>query len=131
MRTFTTFTLISGFMFVFLAACAGPTASVTPENPATVGQSSEAADVADDESLPGAVRAARSSLAIRLNTEDTSITVVDSQETEWSDSCLGLGGPAESCLAVITPGYGIVLGHLRDEYRYRTNSDGTVVRAEE
>ena len=27
------------------------------------------------------------------------------EEADWSDSCLGLGGPAESCLAVITPGY--------------------------
>jgi len=80
--------------------------------------------------IPNAVHAAKDALAERLDVDVSTIVVLEAIETNWSDSCLGLGGPAESCLAAITPGYAIVLVHGGVEYRYRTNEEGTAVRSE-
>lgn len=80
--------------------------------------------------VPPAVQAAKDALAERLDIEAKSILVLEAHEKEWSDSCLGLGGPAESCLAAITPGYDVLMTFNETEYRYRTNADGSSVRAE-
>jgi hypothetical protein len=56
------------------------------------------------------------------------VKVVSIQEMTWSDSCLGLGGPEESCLQAETPGFRIqalVGGRL---YTVRTNTDGSAIR---
>ena len=74
--------------------------------------------------------AAREHLAAQLGVDANDIAVENVEAQEWSDSCLGLGGPAESCAAVMTPGFEIFLTHDGTEYRYRTNTDGTTVRAE-
>ena len=42
---------------------------------------------------------------------------------------LGLGGPAESCLAVITPGWRVnLLVDDQDKYEVRTDELGDVIR---
>lgn len=81
--------------------------------------------------VPTGVAAARTALAARLNVDVASILILEAHEAEWSDSCLGLGGPAESCLQVITPGYAVLMTYEGTGYRYRTNTEGTIVRAEE
>lgn len=81
--------------------------------------------------VPTAVQAAKDALAERLDVDVSTIVVLEAIETDWSDSCLGLGGPAESCLAAITPGYNVLLVQGGVEYRYRTNEDGTSVRIDE
>lgn len=78
--------------------------------------------------IPAAVQAAKNALAARLDVDADDILVLEAHEREWSDSCLGLGGPAESCLQAITPGYEVLLTIDDEEYRYRTNQDGTSVR---
>jgi hypothetical protein len=80
--------------------------------------------------IPAGVQAAKDALATRLNIESKSILILEAHEKDWSGSCLGLGGPAESCAAVITPGYDVLMTYQGTEYRYRTNTDGSSVRAE-
>jgi hypothetical protein len=80
--------------------------------------------------IPTAVSAAKSTLATEVGITESEILILEALETEWSDSCLGLGGPAESCLQVITPGYNVLMQANGKEYRYRTNSDGSAIRAE-
>ncbi len=113
-------------IFFLLTACTAPGAPQADSD----GTSSEASD----ESLAGypatAALAAREALAVRLSADAGEITVEDAEPRDWSDSCLGLGGPAESCAAVITPGYAFLLVHDGTDYHYRTNSDGTAVRGE-
>lgn len=115
-------------VFVFallLSACA-------PDSAQEGSQTSSPA--LSDESPEGdsgaAALAAREHLADRLGVDADDIAVEMTAARDWSDSCLGLGGPAESCLAVITPGFEMQLMHDGMEYRYRTNLDGTAVRAE-
>jgi hypothetical protein len=78
--------------------------------------------------VPAAVTAARRALAERLGIMEHAVVATLVSAAQWSDSCLGLGGPAESCAAVITPGYEITLQVKTTQYVYRTDADGTVVR---
>ncbi len=45
-----------------------------------------------------AFEAVRATLAQELKVDPLTIALVSAEAVEWSDSCLGLGGPAESCL---------------------------------
>lgn len=58
------------------------------------------------------------------------LRVVAVEAQDWSDSCLGLGGPAEICLAVITPGWRVTVESDRHTWVYRLNADGTTLRRE-
>jgi hypothetical protein len=54
--------------------------------------------------------------------------VISVEKVEWSDSCLGVGLPAESCAAVITPGYKITLDVAGQEYVIHTDEGGYQTR---
>lgn len=56
------------------------------------------------------------------------ISVVSVTEKEWSDGCLGLGKPEESCLMAIVPGYEAKLSAQGNVYTYRTDKAVNVVR---
>ncbi len=111
------FAAISGLLL--LSACTG---DISDDTSTPTGQ--------EDDRMMSHVIAAKNALAERLDIDADLIDVTENEETEWSDSCLGLGGPAESCLAAITPGYRVVMSYGGGEYTYRTNQDGTEVRAE-
>jgi hypothetical protein len=78
--------------------------------------------------VPEAVSKVKNLVAQNNNTEIGKVIVLTAFEKEWSDSCLGLGGPAESCAAVITPGYEVTVEASGREYIYRTNVDGSTIR---
>lgn len=84
----------------------------------------------DAEALPPvAIVRAREVLADDLNVGIESVTIESYERAEWSDSCLGLGGPAESCLAAITPGWRVtLLVDGSDSYEVRTDELGDSVR---
>jgi hypothetical protein len=78
--------------------------------------------------LPAGVEAARQALADRLGIAVEEVNVLSYEQVDWPDGCLGLGGPAEACLAAITPGYAVRLEAGGEAYAYRTNLEGTAVR---
>jgi|GEM_PF-2447161 len=80
--------------------------------------------------VPDAVAAVRTAVAKKLNIDEGVVIIMTAFEKEWSDSCLGLGGPAESCLFAITPGFEVVAQGAGKEFKYRTNADGTELREE-
>jgi len=75
-----------------------------------------------------AFAAARAALAAELGIDELTITRQEIALHDWTDSCLGLGGPAESCLQAITPGYRLVLQAGDELWEARTNLDASVVR---
>jgi hypothetical protein len=87
-------------------------------------------DEAGTEALPPvAVVKAREALADDLNVGLESITIESYERVEWSDSCLGLGGPAESCLAAIHPGWQVTLSVAgSDVFEVRTDELGEIIR---
>ena len=77
-----------------------------------------------------AARSARDVLAARLNVDASSVTIVDVEEKEWPDGCLGLPRPNQFCTQALVPGYRVTLSANGTVYYYRTNAAGTVVRSE-
>jgi hypothetical protein len=77
-----------------------------------------------------AVGAAQAALAALLQVPLDRIAVVAIEEAEWPDACLGLAAPDEVCAQVIVPGYRIELQVDGRSYFYRTDRNGTAVRAD-
>lgn len=80
--------------------------------------------------FPPAVVAAIGEAALALDADAAEVLVIDYEQVDWSDSCLGLGGPAESCLAAITPGWRVELSVAGEMIVARTDELGTQVRLE-
>jgi len=78
--------------------------------------------------VPAGVSAARKALAQSLKIEENKVVIMTAFPKEWSDSCFGWGGPAESCAAVVTPGYEVTMQAQGKTYVYRTDNAGTVVK---
>lgn len=77
---------------------------------------------------PRAVESAIQKLSQELNLDPQEIEVVSALQTTWSDSCLGLGGPDELCMQVITPGWQVILSAEGVQYELHTDQDGSSVR---
>jgi hypothetical protein len=90
----------------------------------------ESGDVSGTEELPPvAVVKARAALAADLNLGVEMVTIQSYERQEWTDSCLGLGGPAESCLAAIHPGWKVILSTGEGEmHEVRTDELGEIIR---
>ncbi|HET9910104.1 MAG TPA: hypothetical protein VFQ23_25900 [Anaerolineales bacterium] len=59
-----------------------------------------------------------------------SIQLETVEQTEWPDSCLGLGGPDESCAQAVTPGWLLVFSANGQQYSFRADQTATVIRQE-
>ncbi|MHB0988717.1 MAG: hypothetical protein ACYC3P_08655 [Bellilinea sp.] len=79
--------------------------------------------------IPPAALAAQTALAQKLGLSTENVTIQNVEPALWSDSCLGLGAADEICLQVLTSGYLVTLLAEDQIYEYRTDQDGTVVRA--
>ncbi|MGD1857047.1 MAG: hypothetical protein ACFB2W_22670 [Leptolyngbyaceae cyanobacterium] len=71
-------------------------------------------------------------LANYLGVSTDQITIQNYSRQTWSDGCLGLGGPAEGCLAALTEGWQIeaINTETNETYTYRTNLNGDQIRRE-
>jgi hypothetical protein len=67
-------------------------------------------------------------LAENLGLEESDISLVSSEETEFSDACLGVTMEGVMCAQVITPGRIIVLEANGLQYEYHTNEDASRVQ---
>ncbi|MFZ3078769.1 MAG: hypothetical protein WA109_03710 [Bellilinea sp.] len=81
------------------------------------------------EDIPSAALAAQAALAQKLGLSIENVTIQNVEPVLWSDSCLGLGAADEMCAQVLTSGYLVTLLAEGQIYEYRTDLDGTVVRA--
>jgi hypothetical protein len=77
---------------------------------------------------PEPVLLSQSLLAEQLDVQVEEIKIVSFEEVEWSDSCFGLGGPAEICAAEITPGWQMFFDVNGEQYEVRSNQTGTIIR---
>jgi hypothetical protein len=80
--------------------------------------------------LPDAVLAARQALSEKEDIPVDEIEVVSYSEEEWPNACLGLAEEDEMCAQVITPGYQVTLEANGEEYIFRTDETGDVIREE-
>jgi hypothetical protein len=66
----------------------------------------------------------------QLNASPSAITIVSFSQQTWSDSCLGLGGAAESCLQAIVEGWRVEVTNGQRNLVYRTDATGNAIRLE-
>lgn len=109
--------LFAGVAILLLAACApqGGQVPVTGETPAAG-------------LPPEAVLAAQRFLAEQLSVAVEQVEIVEVEQAVWTDSCLGLGGPAESCLRTDVPGWRIAFEVNEQTYEVRTDETGSTIR---
>jgi hypothetical protein len=77
------------------------------------------------------VNAVRREIARTYRISPGQLKVVSATPQTWSDSCLGLGGPAESCAQIlIENGWRIVMSNGAQTWVVRTDGTGRLVRLE-
>ncbi|MEO0373611.1 MAG: hypothetical protein AAF329_03075 [Cyanobacteria bacterium P01_A01_bin.17] len=116
--------------FSLLGGC---TISAKSEAPSSVPQptvlNSEQGAAAEQEVLPDEVaNQVKAQLSEELGV--TSLQVKAYSRETWSDGCLGLGGPAEACLAALTEGWQVEVIDTAtgQSYIYRTTLNGESIR---
>lgn len=115
-----------------LPACAAAPAgtsspAVTSPLPAQVSPLPQT-PMSESEAANTPANVAKAALAKQLTIAENDIRVLSVEAVEWSDGCLGLGGPAESCLQAITPGYRVLLEANNRQYQVRTDQDAQQAR---
>jgi hypothetical protein len=75
-----------------------------------------------------AAAAAQEFLVAELGVALGDVQVISTEKTEFTDSCLGLGGPDESCLQAITPGWIVTTDVAGQTYEVHTDETGQQVR---
>lgn len=128
--------LVGGGVYWALGNTSGTTPPETTNGPVTnempvvtSGENPEPGGI-HDLSVEPAVVAARKDLAAKLSVAEKSIVIMQVSEATWSDGCLGLGGPAESCIQAEVPGFKVELLAAGKSYFYRTDKTGASVRTE-
>ncbi|MCY3904585.1 MAG: hypothetical protein OXF76_15580 [Caldilineaceae bacterium] len=107
----------------------GPLVQCTEEgvpagaDPIEIEPAEGAVDLIDDQTLPRLTERAIDNLVQTTDAAADEITVVSTEEVEWSDSSLGCPEPDTMYAQVITPGYLIVLESGGDTYEYHTGAD--------
>lgn len=129
---FTTVLLSVGF----LMGCTVPPDAPTPTSDPVAPTDTEPSSVmpqpdptdGEFEPLPDAI-AADVKAALSEEIGDIPLEIRRYSRETWSDGCLGLGGPAESCLAEETEGWQVeVIDGTDQSYFFRTNLAGDQIR---
>ena len=107
-------------LLILAAACGG-----NPATPVNVAVTPE-----PDELPPVAAIKARETLAAELDLGIEDVTIISQEQKTWSDSCLGLGGAAESCLQAEVDGWLVELSVNGETYIARTDWLGEQIRFE-
>ena len=105
-----------------------PAATTLPETTEPPAELPETGTPEAENAADAATAAAVGHLANELGVAEAEIEVVSVEATEFSDSCLGLGQPNESCLQAITPGWLVMLAAEGQEYEVHTDETGEQVR---
>ncbi len=58
------------------------------------------------------------------------IKITQVQQRDWPNACLGLPRGNEACAEVVTPGWLLTFNINGQEYKYRVDKAGTVIRQE-
>jgi hypothetical protein len=73
----------------------------------------------------------RRDLAQRLNVPLQDLSIAGYSRETWQDSCLGLGGPAELCAAMLVEGWRVEVTDADQSWFYRTDLTAQTMRLEE
>jgi hypothetical protein len=77
---------------------------------------------------PEAVLRGRERMAEALDVVPEQIEILEVEQVDWPDACLGLAEPGEACAEVITPGWRAAVGLNGGIHELRTDETGDVAR---
>lgn len=123
--------VVAGIIYVVSGNKQDTTTIETNNQPiVTSGENPQPGSTVHDLPVEPAAAIARKDLAAKLSVGEKSIVILQITDTTWSDGCLGLGGPAESCLQALVPGFKVEMLAKGKTYFYRTDKTGSIVRSE-
>ena len=114
-------------LLVFASLLLGACGTGGTDVPAAVTQ---VMPVLEDVLPPDVALAIRDRVSEILGVPVESIQLTSIEEMDWPDGCLGLPEPDEVCTEAITPGWLLVFTADGQEYRFRVDQTGTVIRRE-
>ena len=124
--------LIISILFVLLVTACATDAAPTEEGAQVTDVPTEPPVLEDPTPDAAAVGPAEETvikqLAENLGLEESEVSLVSSEETEFSDACLGVAMEGVMCAQVITPGRIVVLEANDVQYEYHTSEDGSRVQ---
>lgn len=113
-------------LFSLVATACAPMA-LQPPTPTPTPVPPTATPTPAPEELTPAQAAALQALAQALGVTVEQLKLTTTEAVEWPDGCLGVGQPDMACLAVIVPGFRVMIDYQGRAYEVRTNQDGTAV----
>ena len=116
--------IVSTLFVLVMTACAGEAAST--EEPGA-GQS-DPTSVPEDASMDPTEETVVKQLAQNLGLEESDISVLRNEETDFGDACLDVPLEGTMCAQVVTPGRVIVLEANGVQYAYHISEDGSRVQ---
>jgi len=122
--------VIAGAGYLVFTNKAPVSETVINQIPLNSGENPQPGSSVHDLPVEPAAAVARKDLAQKLALDEKSIVIMLIEEKTWSDGCLGLGGPAESCLAALVDGFRVEMAAKGKTYIYRTDKTGAAIRAE-
>jgi hypothetical protein len=84
--------------------------------------------VTGEEDLPPAVQAVLEQVSQQFGVEVQNIEIVETEQVEWPDACLGLPEVDEACAEVVTPGFRVELTVNDETFEFRTDESGQIIR---
>jgi hypothetical protein len=104
-----------------LAACSSTqgNAPATPENPAL-----------ENVLPPDVALNVQNYISQTMGIAAETIEIKNVEQKDWPNGCLGLPEGDEVCTEAITPGWLLTFTIDGQDYNYRVNQDGTVIRQE-
>ena len=96
-----------------------------------IGDRIRAEETSNNSELPNSVKnAVFRDIARQINIDISTLRIIQAEQQEWSDGCLGLGGPTQLCTTGVVPGWRVTVEGGRQTFVYRTNQTGSAVKPE-
>jgi hypothetical protein len=116
--------------WILVLVCAGLALAACSPNQSNV-QSTPANPVLEEVIPPDVALNVQNQVSEALGVPVENIQLQNIEKMDWPNSCLGLPSQGdEVCAEVITPGWLLTFNINNQEYQYRVDSTGTVVRQE-
>ncbi|HBB34255.1 MAG TPA: hypothetical protein DDZ80_08105 [Cyanobacteria bacterium UBA8803] len=85
----------------------------------------------EDGNLPDAVvQVVLQDASKRSNLPNQELSIVQAEQRDWPDGCLGLAFSGTFCAQVVVPGWQVIVNAGQRDFVYRTNNSGSQVKLE-
>lgn len=86
---------------------------------------------ADDQLLKAVSNSVLEDLSKQTGVPISDLRIFRVERKTWSDACLGLAKPGDSCTQVVVPGWLITVTNTKQSWVYRANASGSTVALDE